>query len=251
MAKIYDLFGSMTGKLADTVMSVRNGEQIARKYQPVVYNPSTPAQVAQRAKLKELSQLSAILAPVIAIPKNGPVSSRNLFTKVNFPSVSYENNTAVIDMTDVQLTKSSVGLPVVLATNTAGSISVSLGVAATGLARVVYVAIVRDTDNKLRLGGTVVVEASAHDATFAGTIDIGSARDAFVLAYGVRDNTETARVTFGNVESLTATDVAQLVVTRTLTETDITLTATVGATAFISAAKDGDDKKASKKTEVK
>lgn len=233
MAKIYGLFGSMTGKLSDTVMAVRNGEQLVRKYQPVVFNPSTPAQVAQRAKLKALSQLSAIIAPAIAIPRVGSVSSRNQFTKVNFRNVNFANNTAEIDVPSVQLTSSVVALPNIIATNTAGTIAVSLSVPPVGVDRVVYVAIVREADNKLRYGGSAVVSEPGATRIYNGEINIGSSRDAFILAYSIRDNTENARVVFGNLESLTATNVASLIVTRTLAGSDVTLSETRGVAALI------------------
>lgn len=223
----------MTGKLADTVMSVRNGEQLARKYQPIVFNPSTPAQVAQRAKMKALSQLSAILAPAIAIPRVGAVSSRNLFTKVNFPNVTYSENTASINIPLVQLTKSVVGLPPVAAVNTAGVISVYLGVPPQGIDRVVYVALVREADETLRYGGSAVVSAPGADGIFPGEISIGATLDSFILAYGIRDNTDAARATFGNLESPAASEVASLIVTRTLTESDITLTETRGVSVTL------------------
>lgn len=235
MSKIYGLFGAMTGKLADTVMVVRNGQQIARKYQPVVFNPSSQAQIAQRAKLKALSQLSAVIAPAIAIPRVGSVSSRNLFTKLNFKNVSYANNTAEVNLPLVQLTSSVVALPTVVATNTAGNITVGLSVPPTDVNRVVYVALVREADNRLRYGGSVVVSEPGTNGTYDGEVNIRSSRDAFILAYSVRDNSENARVMFGNLESATATTVASLIVTRTLTEADITLSETRGATAFINA----------------
>lgn len=234
MAKIYGLQGVMTGKLANTVMAVRNGEQIARKYQPVVFNPSTPAQVAQRAKLKALSQLSAVVAPAIAMPRIGSVSSRNQFTKINFPSVSYADNTASINIPSIQLTKSVVGLPALAVTNNGGNIDVSLGVAGIDIDRMVYVAITRDNDGSLRFAGSVVVSTPGDDFLFSGVINTGANRDAFVLAYGVRDNTDAARVLFGNLNNPSASEIANLIVTRTLTETDITLTETRGTFATIS-----------------
>lgn len=229
MAKIYGLFGTMTGKLADTVMSVRNGEQIARKYQPVVLNPSSPAQVAQRAKLKLMSQLSAIMAPVIAIPRQGAVSSRNLFTKKNIGLTTYANNEAEINMPNIQLTSSVVGLPalVVGATGTT-SIDVSLDTINVDIDRVVYAAFEKRPDNSLRLYGTTVVsERGTSAAPFGGSFPYTSA-ELVVYAYGVRDNNENARTTFGNLEVTSGEQVAKLITNRKLTEADITLTETVG-----------------------
>lgn len=227
MAKIYGLFGAMTGKLADTVMTVRNGEQIARKYQPVVYNPSTPAQIATRAKLKALSQLSAVVAPVIAIPKRGPISSRNLFTRKNYFSVSYASDTASIDLLSVQLTDSVVALPNIAATRTETGISAYVTALATigdvNVSRVVYAMFVRQADNTLRLAGSAV--GTDKTSGFSVVLPLVSS-PVVIYAYGVRDNTEAARVAFGNLEVTTATTVASLIVSRTLTDNDVTLTET-------------------------
>lgn len=216
----------MTGKLADTVMSVRNGEQIARKYQPIVSNPSTNAQVAQRAKMKAMSQLSAILAPAVAIPREGTRSSRNLFVKRNFPAATFNDNQASIELADIQLTKSVVGLPGVYATRGAENISVYLNASAgyQNLSRVVYVALAKQADNTLRYAGSQVVSA-AGAGNFAAEFPAISEEVVF-YAYGVRDNSEAARVAFGNLESITAETVARLVVSRTLLESDVTLTET-------------------------
>ena len=238
MAKIYGLFGSMTGKLADTVMSVRNGEQIARKYQPVVFNPSTPAQIATRAKLKLASQLSSVLAPVIAIPRVGSVSSRNWFTKVNYPLMSYSSDQADVTLAGIQLTKSAVAIPTVVATRATGAsynINVSLAWEDKDIDRVVYVALLKDSDSRLRLGGTTVVNDRGGNGTFEGTLNTGFSTETVVLAYGVRDNNESAHVVFGNLTTVTAETVAKVITSRTLNETDITLTETTGVTVPVGA----------------
>ena len=228
MAKIYGLFGAMTGKLADTVMSVRNGEQLARKYQPIVFNPSTPAQIAQRAKLKFLSQLSAVMAPVIAMRRLGPVSSRNIFTKKNFPSVSYSDNTASMTLVNIDLTGGITALPAVTATREGGNVTVELASGAANIVdRVVYAVFSKEADDKLRLKESFVVSEPGTGSKFSGTFYGGTA-PLLILAYGVRDNNENARAIFGNLEAPTAETVAKLVVTSTLTESDITLTETQG-----------------------
>lgn len=230
MAKIYGLFGSMTGKLADTVMSVRNGVQIARKYQPVVYNPSTPAQNAQRAKLKLMSQLSAVMGPYIAIPRDGAVSSRNLFTKYNFPATTYGDNTADITLNSVKLTRSVVALPRLNATRTGTIISLGLLTTEVDVDRVVYVAFVK-TNGELRAAGSAVASDKGTSAgAWPASIDIVTNDECVVYAYGVRDNTQAARVRFGEMRAVTAEQVAKLIVSRTLLESDVTLTDTVAET---------------------
>lgn len=231
MAKIYGLFGTMTGKLADTVMSVRNGEQIARKYQPVVFNPSTPAQIEQRAKLKLMSQLSAVMGPVIAIRKKGSVSSRNLFTKKNFKALSYANGTASVNLTAVQLTSSVVALPRLDLTRESSTLTLAIDtIDKLDVNRVCYAVFRKQTDGKLRLLAAPTVEASDDNYDFSTTVNMGGqSAEVVVYAYGVRDNSEAARVIFGDMETPMTMDIARLVTTSTLTETDVTLTETVAA----------------------
>ena len=230
MAKIYGLFGAMTGKVADAVMAVRNGEQIVRKYQPVVLNPNTPSQIASRAKLKLASQLSAVLAPYIAMRKEGSVSSRNMFVKQNYQFLAFSENTATAQLENIQLTKSVVSLPAITAVKSGGDISVQLSSISPELSRVVYVAFLRSDDNKLRYNGSVVVSNAGAGSRFTGTINALQDAPSIVYAYGMRDNTEAARVIFGNMTLPTSVGIANLIVSRTLTESDVTLTETRCAT---------------------
>lgn len=229
MAKLYGLQGAMTGRLGNTVMAVRNGEQIARKYQPVVLNPSTPAQVQSRAKLKLLSQLSAVVAPYIGIRKQGAVSSRNLFTKMNYPLTSYADNSANITLQNVQLTSSVVALPTISATRgeTALTVGLAYGSPDFDVDRMVYVMLVSEQDNKLRIAGSAV--ATAPGTGNRWNVELPLLNDKVtVLAYGVRFNSEAARVRFGNMTAPAAVDIASLLVSSQLLESDVTPTETRG-----------------------
>ena len=226
MAKIYGLFGAMSGKVADVVMSVRNGQQIVRKYQPVVSNPKTANQYTTRARFKLVSQLSAVFASVIAIPRRGGISSRNLFTKLNFPFTSFSDDTATIDMLNILITDSVVALPDITAERLTDFIQVSIGRAAgTELDYVVYAAFLRQQDNKLRLLGTAVGQEPGANNTFPASLPIAYG-EVFIYSYGVRINNEKTRSRFGNLEVLSATQIAQLVVSSSLSDEDITLTET-------------------------
>lgn len=225
MAKIYGLFGAMTGKLSDTVMAVRGGEQIVRKYQPVVANPKTTAQVEARAKLKMLSQMSAVFAPIIAMPKNGNVSARNIFTKENYPLVGFEDDTATIDLVSVKITRGVVALPDLAAATEVGGVRFSLSEYATGsVDRVVYAVFTKQADGTLRLYNSTVISTPGEDGRFAYSMQVGTGRTYVTYAYGVRDNTAAARAIFGNLEVPQAEDIAKLVTSRQLTEADVTLT---------------------------
>lgn len=225
MAKIYGLFGSMNGKVADVVMAVRNGEQIVRKYQPTVANPSTPAQVQARAKLKLMSQLSTVMSSVIAMRRVGAVSSRNQFVKANYPAATYANNQADITLSMVKITNSVLSLPAISATRGEGNVSVQLTFPVSGLSRMVYTFFIKTSDNSLRYIGSEVVADAGASGFFTTTRTI-SAGAHVVYAYGVRDNTDAARAKFGNLSVPTAEAVAKLVVSNTLTEADVTLTET-------------------------
>lgn len=226
MAKIYGLFGAMTGKVADVVMAVRNGEQIARKYQPVVSNPQTATQISARARFKLMSQLSAVFAPYIAIRKVGSVSSRNLFVKENFKNSTFTNDNADIDMSAIKITKSVVGFPVITATRNANALNVETTVVPQDVDRVVYVVIVRNDDDSLRAVGSTVVTAPGTNGTYPGLVVVPGDGALFVYAYGIRDNSETAKAIFGDLISPNATTVARIITSSSLTENDVTLTET-------------------------
>ena len=238
MAKITSLVGPMTGKMGGSVFSVRGGEQLVRIHQPNVFNPNTVAQVEARAKLKFLSQLGTVLAPYIAIPSRGAVSSRNLFVKANYSKVTYENNEASQYMPSINLTNSVVAFPLISASRSGDTISVSLQEDIRGsYSRAVYILLETEADKKVRSITSVVVNEAGTSGTFpasftAAGLSTGSGYT--VLAYGVRDNTEAARVRFGNLEADSADQVAKLIVTRVLTNADITVSETRGA--FVNAA---------------
>lgn len=215
----------MQGKVADVVMAVRNGEQIVRKYQPVVSNPSTPNQVAARAKLKLLSQLSAVMAPVIAMRRSGTMSARNVFVKSNYPAATFVGDEADITLADVKITKSVISMSEVTASRGNNNVTVQLASSMQDLSRVVYAFFAKQNDKTLRYVGSEVVTVPGETAVWSATKSI-SGIPHVVYAYGVRDNTEAARTKFGDMEAPTAEEVAKLIVSSVLTEGDISLTET-------------------------
>lgn len=106
--KLYGFNGKGTGRMGASVFAIRKGQQIVRAYNPVVTNPNTQAQVAQRAKFKLLSQLGAVVAKALAFVTVGAgASQRNAFMKAVMPAVSASGSAAVIDMSGVRLTDGS------------------------------------------------------------------------------------------------------------------------------------------------
>lgn len=229
MAKIYGLFGSMQGKVADVVMAVRNGEQIVRKYQPIVSNPKTAAQTAARAKLKLLSQLGAALQPVVAVPRVGMVSPRNGFTQANYPNTTFADENASIYLEKIQLTKSAIPLGT-MNIDDDGKDVIEVGFLddlSTSVDAVVYVVIRQTRDGKVAVATSKLVREAGVEGKFETTLPKYNA-DVAVLAYGIRYNTITAREVFGSITVPSAEGVAKLITSRILKENDAAMTETIG-----------------------
>lgn len=217
-----------SGRVAGSVFAVRYGEVIERAYNPYVSNPKTEAQTANRARMKLMTQLSAICAPVIAMPRIGAQSTRNQFVARNYGLSQYNNGQADITLEQVQLTKGVAAMPSIVGTRSEDTLNVQLGYSAQDIDRVVYACLVKQVDGKLRVATTAVSEDDIN--RFRVTLEPGTGAEAVVLAYGIRYNTEAARVAFGDLTVTTAEAIAKLIVTRVVLDSDITLTETVGVT---------------------
>lgn len=228
---MYGFSGKITGKKGDAVFRVRNGEQIVSQYNPLVNNPQTRKQVEARAALKLMSQLSAIIAPVVAMRKQGAVTSRNLFVKANYPNVVVSGEKAEFPMYAMQLTSSHVGLVPFNASRADGlHLNVQLDEDATNnVDRVVYVAVVKMPDTSLRLLDSIVVDEAGDNGTFPGALAY-TANEVTVLAYGMRDNNDRVKAALGNIHGADAEGIAELITSRQIMEGDITLTETIGLT---------------------
>lgn len=228
---MYGFSGKITGKKGDAVFRVRNGEQIVSQYNPLVNNPQTRKQVEARAALKLMSQLSAIIAPVVAMRKQGAVTSRNLFVKANYPNVVVSGEKAEFPMYAMQLTSSHVGLVPFNASRADGlHLNVQLDEDATNnVDRVVYVAVVKMPDTSLRLLDSIVVDEPGQNGTYPGALAY-TANEVTVLAYGMRDNNDRVKAALGNIHGADAEGIAELITSRQILEGDITLTETIGLT---------------------
>lgn len=108
--------GKLSGKMGSAVFRVREGQQVVTQYNPIVKNPNTSGQQAQRAKFKLMSQLAAVMAPgfgtmgTINRPARGKSTQRNAFTQLNMKlievSTSGQEVKAKIPMEQVKLTSS-------------------------------------------------------------------------------------------------------------------------------------------------
>lgn len=112
MAKFYGT-SIKTGRVGGSVFAVTRGVTIEKQYQPIVHNPNTPGQIAQRAKMKLVSQLSAELGDELApFGRDGLVSPRNLFVRDVFSrnAVGYSSGQATMDPMAIRLTNSRLNL---------------------------------------------------------------------------------------------------------------------------------------------
>lgn len=121
MARLEGISGGLSGKMGSVVFRQSGGKTIASQYQPIVKNPNSGGQQAQRAKFKLMSQLAAIMSRgfgsfiIKTRAEKGKSSQRNAFVKANFTlvTVSTDNQqvTATIPMEQLKLTASFRPLP--------------------------------------------------------------------------------------------------------------------------------------------
>ena len=217
-----------SGKLGNMVVARVAGETIARDYNPNVANPNTNLQVGQRSRFKLASQVSAALAPIIAIPRQGLKSARNLFVKKNFENFVKVGDNSAVNLPALQITAGSVSVPVVTIDRGGSSIGVSLlEEAPEGLSRMVYCLYKVDAKQQLSFVESKIVEEPGGDNDFAAEMDIVSGQ-ILLLAYGIYDTNASATAKYADYAVASAQDIAQLVATRALSATDFRFTKTAG-----------------------
>lgn len=227
--KVNSLFGKMKGKIGNMVLSSVGGEVIAREYNPNVANPNTTAQQSTRSRFKLTSQLSAALAPVIAIKRDGNVSGRNQFSKINFPATRINEGVAEINLNGIQLTKSQKAFAGFNANRAGGSaIAVQLNADfSAAVSRVVYIAYRKDAEGNLIMHDSKVCNTPGANGLFADTLAY-TADSVVLYAYGVKDLEAGITTKFGNMQAPSAEDVAQLLISNTENMSSVQLTKTAG-----------------------
>lgn len=231
--KIQGLIGSGSGKLGNTVFRTSGGVQVVAQYQPNVANPSTTAQVNQRAKMKLLSQVAAALSPAIVIPKEGNVSSRNLFIKRNFKQASATSGVAQLSYENLQLTNGNAGLPNIVASrNGSTAINVALnGNASAAVDRVVYVEYRKSDENHLQYVGSQIISVGGENGNFPAVLPY-VAQDAVIFAYGMKAMDDKAKAIYDDYQAESGLDIARLVMHRNITYSNTQFTQTRGTTLY-------------------
>lgn len=233
MAIQQSLFGKINGKIGGVVFSTSGGIQISREYNPNVANPNTQAQVNQRARMKLMSQLSAVMAPVITMQKIGLVSARNQFTKRNFGYSYVSEGNAQVSYENIQLTQGNAALPSIVAQVDSGRYTLSLAQSAdASITRVVWIIYRKTSEGKLQLVRSFIQQNAGEAGTFTWNVPADVAVDNYVFyAYGMKDMNAKATAQYGDLNVTTANDLATLVANRTISLTDYQFTQTRGASS--------------------
>lgn len=234
MGKVTSLYGKTTGKIGSIVFATSGGMTIAREYNPHVANPSTQAQVNQRARMKLMSQLSASLSPVLAMQKEGLVSRRNKFTSKNFDACYVLNGEAQITYENVQITEGNTSLPAITAAGAVaeGVMLIQAALSAepsATISRVVYCLFRKTSEGKLEFVTSQIVSTrltAGVNQYFVATFEELAVAEYVIFAYGMSDTSERASAEYGNLNVVTASDLARLVATRSISYQDYQFTQT-------------------------
>lgn len=234
MGKVTSLYGKTMGKIGSIVFSTSGGQTIAREYNPHVANPNTMAQINQRARMKLMSQLSASLSPIIVMQKDGLVSKRNKFTKKNFDACYALNGEAQITYENVQITEGNTSLPPLSAVAQLNSetgnpeILVQLTYEpSANISRVVYCSFMKSAEGKLEYQTSVIeTNRTGRNVPFGSILPWIQGKEFVVFAYGMSDTSERATAEYGNLNVMTASDLARLVASRSISYQDYQFTQT-------------------------
>ena len=198
--KLNGIVGKGSGKLGASVFAISGGEQIVRQYNPQVSNPSTDAQVAQRAKLKLMSQLAAALAPGLGFKKIGLVSARNQFVSKNIGLASFTDGTASVTIELLQLTPGTIVGPYTSIARPAQGTNLSVDLsndANKGFEKIVLVSVERVSEDNLKVL-EVKIETASNGAFPAAVSIAGTENAGTVFAYGVVAGSSKNKGIYGN-----------------------------------------------------
>lgn len=208
MGKAPNGLGQFSGKVGGVVFAVSNGEQIVRAYQPVVSNPKSSAQMAQRAKGNLVGRISSF------VPKSvlSGLGSNNRVRRAEFlrillkaatttlsTSGGTSNYNAKIDDEDVVFSKGAVADLFIVQSTTATQQGVSVSITNSALVDpALYaaymcrlVAMVYDSTSQ-ELVEVVTKIAAKPDlgTTVATTIPISHVGGYDVVVYGIPMSTD-------------------------------------------------------------
>lgn len=214
--KLNGFVGKGSGKLGASVFAISGGEQIVRQYNPQVANPNSDAQVAQRAKLKLMSQLAAVMSPVLAFKKQGLVSARNQFVSRNIGLCTYTDaDGAKCEIMKLDITGGKLTLPEVTAGQEAEGWLCMLATApSASIKRVLYAAFEVDADGKLVYLTSALATTPGANGKFPASLT-GVTGSGYIFAYGIADNDASVTMKFEDyIADLSSAEAALAVVSH-------------------------------------
>lgn len=196
MAKVPSPFlTGATGKFAGAAFqqSPGNGTILREVVKPT--NPSTEAQVEQRAKFKLMSQVATAFKSVIAMKREGNITPRNMFVKINSPLLSFDKaeKKASILLDALQLTKSNQPVSLQAAENV-----FTLSAESPILYGAVFVHVISNSDDLIVIKEIATEELEQAAQTVAHTFEGASERPGVVLAYGITQKSDGLKVKYDN-----------------------------------------------------
>lgn len=227
--KLAGIVGTGSGKLGSSVFATVSGQQIVRQYQPVVSNPATVAQTAQRAKLKLMSQLGAAMAPVIVMRKDGLVSARNKYIKRNIANASVLQGTASVDVPSLQITDGVGNVGEVQSIFAQNAVNVIVSNIDPNANRVVYVLFRKNDDGTLSLFGSTVKNVEGSPSEYTQATFAAAPQDSVAYVYTISDVDGRATARFEQYSVNDAVQVASLVAGRSINVDEYRFSGTAGA----------------------
>lgn len=220
-----------SGRIGATLNRVVHGEQIVGAMPSKMTNPNTEAQQNTRSRFKLMSQLAASMKDVIAIPRDGLKSPRNLFVSQNFDQTTYDEQTATIDLNKVQLTKSLtpfVDVDVARDLST-GAITATIHAEQGTYDEIIVCSFSKNSEDELDLITSAKAAWDSTNSVYKASVGISLA-GIVVYAYGLTYNDAAARNKYGQILANAGEGVAQLVAKTLNTMSGATFTKTVGVT---------------------
>lgn len=232
MAKFYGGYVK-SGKLGSSVFTISKGITVERQYQPIVNNPQTKGQVAQRAKFKLISGLASVVAPFACLLTEGLQTQANVFIKKNMQSVSFSGSSASIDMNKIQISGGSNAFvtPTFTITEGTGKGYISEeAVKTTGYDGVVFLVVGTRRPDVGRIAGKVIWTPSEGGFSF-GFNTVSTFPEYHLYAYGIK-LTDKGISAYGSLASISE-NVVEVSVKRMIAERMMTASATSYAFARV------------------
>lgn len=211
MAVLKSIQGKRTGRVGELVYSVYRGVQIEKSAPATVVNPQTRKQVAQRAKMKLITQIAAVMSPVIAFRAEGTTSARNKFVSANFGQLFYSGDKASVILENLQLADGNAGLPAIVADRTdTTKLVVSLASAPSAeVVGVVYAVFRKSETGALELFDTRNVTEAGDQGVFSADLRY-TADEIVIYAFGVLATSSSAKTVYYNFAVAASSDIASL-----------------------------------------